>query len=115
MNRNRLEQILNTFSAQTILILGDLMLDEFIWGKVNRISPEAPPTSAEERNGFIQDTWSITPRWTIKAGVRVTQETIKGSGEFSLTPASKPAALVTGSGASGSGSSSAAQREFAPG
>ncbi len=50
-----------------------------------RISPEAPPTSAEERNGFIQDTWSITPRWTIKAGVRVTQETIKGSGKFSLT------------------------------
>jgi len=27
---------------QSILVLGDLMLDEFIWGKVNRISPEAP-------------------------------------------------------------------------
>lgn len=25
-----------------ILVLGDLMLDRFIWGKVNRISPEAP-------------------------------------------------------------------------
>ncbi len=27
---------------QKILVLGDLMLDEFIWGKVTRISPEAP-------------------------------------------------------------------------
>ena len=27
---------------RNILVLGDLMLDEFIWGKVNRISPEAP-------------------------------------------------------------------------
>lgn len=27
---------------QRILVLGDLMLDEFIWGSVNRISPEAP-------------------------------------------------------------------------
>ena len=25
-----------------ILVIGDLMLDQFIWGKVNRISPEAP-------------------------------------------------------------------------
>ena len=25
-----------------ILVIGDLMLDRFIWGKVNRISPEAP-------------------------------------------------------------------------
>lgn len=27
---------------QRIMVLGDLMLDEFIWGKVTRISPEAP-------------------------------------------------------------------------
>jgi D-beta-D-heptose 7-phosphate kinase/D-beta-D-heptose 1-phosphate adenosyltransferase len=30
------------FPAQRILVVGDLMLDEFIWGKVSRISPEAP-------------------------------------------------------------------------
>jgi D-beta-D-heptose 7-phosphate kinase/D-beta-D-heptose 1-phosphate adenosyltransferase len=30
------------FSGKTILIVGDIMLDEFIWGKVGRISPEAP-------------------------------------------------------------------------
>jgi len=29
-------------SSQRVLAIGDLMLDEFIWGKVSRISPEAP-------------------------------------------------------------------------
>ncbi len=28
--------------AKRILVIGDLMLDEFVWGKVGRISPEAP-------------------------------------------------------------------------
>ena len=34
--------LLTAFAAQRILVVGDLMLDEFIWGKVSRISPEAP-------------------------------------------------------------------------
>jgi rfaE bifunctional protein kinase chain/domain len=29
-------------SERTVVVLGDLMLDEFIWGDVSRISPEAP-------------------------------------------------------------------------
>jgi len=34
--------LLARFSGRRILVVGDLMLDEFIWGKVSRISPEAP-------------------------------------------------------------------------
>jgi D-beta-D-heptose 7-phosphate kinase/D-beta-D-heptose 1-phosphate adenosyltransferase len=34
--------LLAGFSSLRILVLGDLMLDEFIWGNVSRISPEAP-------------------------------------------------------------------------
>lgn len=30
------------FAGQRLLVIGDLMLDEFLWGKVSRISPEAP-------------------------------------------------------------------------
>jgi D-beta-D-heptose 7-phosphate kinase/D-beta-D-heptose 1-phosphate adenosyltransferase len=30
------------FAAKRVLVIGDLMLDEFIWGRVSRISPEAP-------------------------------------------------------------------------
>lgn len=34
--------VLKGFSSKRILIVGDLILDRFIWGKVERISPEAP-------------------------------------------------------------------------
>lgn len=35
-------RILRAFKKKKILIIGDLILDKYIWGKVNRISPEAP-------------------------------------------------------------------------
>src|SRR5215813_10383677 len=40
--RARAEQLTARFADRRILVLGDLMLDEFIWGRVKRISPEAP-------------------------------------------------------------------------
>jgi D-beta-D-heptose 7-phosphate kinase/D-beta-D-heptose 1-phosphate adenosyltransferase len=39
MDYNR---ILKEFTKQKILVIGDLILDRYIWGKVDRISPEAP-------------------------------------------------------------------------
>src|SRR5260370_876781 len=37
--------------SQTVLCVGDLMLDEFIYGEVSRISPEAPaPVIAVQRS-----------------------------------------------------------------
>ncbi len=42
MNSERLQQILERAGKQRLLVIGDLMLDEFVWGKVGRISPEAP-------------------------------------------------------------------------
>src|SRR5215475_5033077 len=39
------------FSRQTVLCVGDLMLDEFVYGEVSRISPEAPaPVIAAQRS-----------------------------------------------------------------
>ena len=35
-------KILSRFKKKRILVIGDLILDRYIWGKVNRISPEAP-------------------------------------------------------------------------
>ena len=49
-----------------------------------RMGPALPPTSAREYNAFIQDTWTIQPRVTLKLGLRATQETVGGSGRFSL-------------------------------
>lgn len=38
----KLINFLDSFKKQTILVIGDTMVDKFIWGKVSRISPEAP-------------------------------------------------------------------------
>ena len=42
MKVERAEEILRNFSSKRILVIGDVMLDEFVWGRVSRISPEAP-------------------------------------------------------------------------
>jgi D-glycero-beta-D-manno-heptose-7-phosphate kinase len=42
MTPSRLDKILSQAFAKRIVVIGDLMLDEFVWGKVGRISPEAP-------------------------------------------------------------------------
>lgn len=34
--------IFKTFNQKNILVIGDIMLDDYLWGDVNRISPEAP-------------------------------------------------------------------------
>jgi D-beta-D-heptose 7-phosphate kinase/D-beta-D-heptose 1-phosphate adenosyltransferase len=38
----RLEKVIGNFGDRKVLVIGDLILDEFIWGDVSRISPEAP-------------------------------------------------------------------------
>src|SRR2546430_819447 len=37
-----LAELVRKFTSKRILVIGDLMLDEFVWGRVSRISPEAP-------------------------------------------------------------------------
>lgn len=39
---DRLHRSIDAFSSATVLIVGDVMLDQFVTGRVNRISPEAP-------------------------------------------------------------------------
>src|SRR5262252_680618 len=42
IDRSRLADILHRAQDVRVLVAGDLMLDEFVWGNVVRISPEAP-------------------------------------------------------------------------
>ncbi len=54
MNSRRLHQILSQFPKRRILVAGDVMLDRFLWGKVSRISPEAPvPVVEVTRESFF--------------------------------------------------------------
>lgn len=42
MNTHRLQQVLEGAAGRTSVVLGDVMLDRFVYGRVSRISPEAP-------------------------------------------------------------------------
>ena len=45
------ETQLSALGRQTVLCIGDLMLDYFVYGEVSRISPEAPaPVIAVQRS-----------------------------------------------------------------
>jgi D-glycero-beta-D-manno-heptose-7-phosphate kinase len=42
LNPDRVRELLSAAARTRILVVGDVMLDHFIWGHVSRISPEAP-------------------------------------------------------------------------
>jgi len=42
VSKKRALEIIDNFSRSRVLVIGDIMVDHFIWGKVSRISPEAP-------------------------------------------------------------------------
>lgn len=54
LSTSRARQILSAATKTRVLVLGDVMLDQFIWGGVSRISPEAPvPVVDFERESFM--------------------------------------------------------------
>ena len=53
LTRERAHQIIQAMTARKIVILGDVMLDEFVWGDVSRISPEAPVPVVDIRRDSI--------------------------------------------------------------
>ena len=42
LNRGQAQSLLQRIAGQKVAVLGDVMLDEYLFGEVNRISPEAP-------------------------------------------------------------------------
>ncbi|HEX5083511.1 MAG TPA: D-glycero-beta-D-manno-heptose-7-phosphate kinase [Blastocatellia bacterium] len=55
MDYQRAQQIIGKFPDLRIVTVGDLMLDEFIWGEARRISPEAPTPVVEVK----RETWHL--------------------------------------------------------
>ncbi|SKA03366.1 rfaE bifunctional protein, domain I [Cetobacterium ceti] len=54
MEKNRLEQILDCFGKVKVAVVGDMMLDDYIIGTVDRISPEAPvPVVSVKKERFV--------------------------------------------------------------
>jgi D-glycero-beta-D-manno-heptose-7-phosphate kinase len=42
MKSSEIQSLFDSFIGKNIIILGDVMIDSYMWGSVNRISPEAP-------------------------------------------------------------------------
>ena len=42
VKKEHIREIFKSFNNLNVLIIGDVMVDSYLWGKVNRISPEAP-------------------------------------------------------------------------
>ena len=50
----RARQLVRKFAGKRMLVVGDVMLDHFLWGSVSRISPEAPvPVVDFQRENFM--------------------------------------------------------------
>lgn len=48
------QKVISRFRRKSILVIGDIILDHYIWGRVNRISPEAPvPVVEVTRESFM--------------------------------------------------------------
>ncbi len=54
LSKKRVRHLLGAATTSRVLVVGDVMLDHFIWGSVARISPEAPvPVVDFERESFM--------------------------------------------------------------
>lgn len=54
MEKSRLEEILNSFQNLKVAVVGDMMLDDYLIGSVDRISPEAPvPVVSIKKERFV--------------------------------------------------------------
>ena len=55
MEKDRLIEIIEQLPMARILVIGDVMMDIFTWGKVNRISPEAPVPVVD----VVDESWCL--------------------------------------------------------
>ena len=53
LTKIRVTEILHALRERNVVVLGDVMLDEFVWGDVTRISPEAPVPVVDVRRESV--------------------------------------------------------------
>ena len=53
LTKSRASEILQALRDRYVVVLGDVMLDEFVWGDVTRISPEAPVPVVDVRRESV--------------------------------------------------------------
>jgi D-beta-D-heptose 7-phosphate kinase/D-beta-D-heptose 1-phosphate adenosyltransferase len=94
MQRKRAEELMARFAGLHILVAGDVMLDEFVWGDVSRISPEAPvPVVEVSGESFFAGGAANVARNLREFGARVSMAGVRGDD----SAGEKLAALLRGS------------------
>lgn len=80
MQTKRAEELIARFRGQHILVAGDVMLDEFVWGEVSRISPEAPvPVVEVTGESFFAGGAANVARNLREFGARVSMAGVRGN------------------------------------
>ncbi|MGD8305402.1 MAG: PfkB family carbohydrate kinase, partial [Ignavibacteria bacterium] len=54
LSEKRIKELKSNFSGKKIAVIGDMMLDGYFWGDINRISPEAPVPVIEVGEEFFR-------------------------------------------------------------
>ncbi|PID61253.1 MAG: D-glycero-beta-D-manno-heptose-7-phosphate kinase [Ignavibacteriae bacterium] len=54
LDLNELNKIESLFTSKKIAVIGDMMLDVYYWGEVNKVSPEAPVPVVEVDDDFVR-------------------------------------------------------------
>ena len=79
-----MDVVASGFGRPRVLVVGDLMLDKYEWGEVERISPEAPVPVLRTGRQSAQPGgaanvamnlagWEHRPRWWASAGATTTR------------------------------------------
>jgi D-glycero-beta-D-manno-heptose-7-phosphate kinase len=66
LDRSRAETLIEAFTGKRVLVLGDIMVDQFVWGKVRRISPEAPVPVVD----IVNETFVLGGAGNVAANIR---------------------------------------------
>ncbi|MEK7556412.1 MAG: hypothetical protein AAB538_00360 [Patescibacteria group bacterium] len=54
MNPKRAKEIIDQFAGKRVLVVGDVMLDRYVFGNVERLNPEAPVPILHAKEGGRQ-------------------------------------------------------------
>lgn len=65
IDRDRASEIVKRFPEKKILVVGDLILDRYLWGEVERISPEAPVPVVDVKRESLNLGGACNVAWNI--------------------------------------------------
>ncbi len=67
ITKERAKEIISNFKNKKILVIGDLILDKYLWGEVERISPEAPVPVVDVKKETVNLGGACNVAWNISA------------------------------------------------